>query len=266
MPKQLYLFIGLTFFLTQCKTEKEALQDSAYATEIGTIVSILQTQTSSLLAFSLHQENEIYPIYFDPQYLDSSTNDGNGTHWTVESKDYLERRDQLKTFGKSNFYGTSLVGLQQDTVRLAWNSSDSFFVATHSGMNRLIGGIQLIHKSGLYFNLKYDIKILNQTRIIDLKGSLELRIEPKDFKYNYFSGREYNGSLLYQSGSTQYLIDLVNTTQVAECNTLANSGEINLYEGSDFLGYLELDPFSDKAWDFTARFSKANTERIISCW
>ena len=266
MIRALILLSFLSLISISCKKENELAEESKFAQEVGYSVSMLETQIPSLLAYSLHKENLLFPVYFNPVFLDSLTNDGDGIEWSVETKNYLERRDLLKTRGRSLFYGTSRTGLQQDTVKLTWTKADSFFVQSDLGKNQLIGQLALIHQGGLNYSIKCDLQIVGPEKISNLTGNLSLKINPENFDLNFLSGREYNGSLLYTCPGERYLVDLEENIQVNESNTLANTGLINIYREAEYLGRLELDPFSNKAWDFVARFKNDNSERIMNCW
>ncbi len=266
MARSFLLYFALLIGLFSCKKESELANENEYIREIGYSIAVLQTQVPSLLAYSLHQENELYPKYFNPTFLDSSTTDGNGTEWSVETRSFLERRDFLSSKGRALFYGTNLGGLQQDTVQVTWTKSDDFFVATNAGKSQLIGQLTLIHKGGLDYSLNCQLQIIGPENVSNLLGNLSLHISPENFDLNFLSNREYSGSLLYQNATEQYLIDLEQTAQSNGSNTLSNKGNINLYEEEEYLGRMDMDPFSNGAIDFVIRYESTNLERIMNCW
>jgi hypothetical protein len=256
------LIIGLF----SCKKESQLANENNYIQEIGYSVSILQTQVPCLLAYSFHQENELYPRYFNPTFEDSLTSDGDGTEWSVETLNFLERRDFLSTTGRTLFYGSNLDGLQQDTVKVTWTKFDNFFIGSNAGKSQLIGQLTLIHKGGLDYSLKSALQIIRPENVSYLLGNISLQISPENFDLNFLSSRAYSGSLLYQNATEQYLIDLDQTFQSNGSNTLSNKGNINIYQEEEYLGQMEMDPFSNGAIDFVIRYKRANSERIMNCW
>jgi hypothetical protein len=266
MARSFLTYFVIIIGLFSCKKESQLANETNYIKEIGYSIAILQTQVPSLLAYSLHQENELYPSYFNPTFEDSLTSDGDGTEWSVKTHSFLERRDFLSTTGRTLFYGTNLGGLQQDTVKVTWTKSDNFFVSSNTGKSQLIGQLTLVHKGGLNYSLISQLQIIGPEHISQLLGNVSLNISPENFDLNFLSSRAYSGSLLFQNATEQYLVDLDQTIQSNGSNTLSNKGIVNIYREEEYLGRIETDPFSNGAIDFVVRYERANSERIINCW
>lgn len=265
-------FYVLTFsfgflFLNGCKTEENLKTDLSYSQELGFISAAIQTQIPSLIAFSSATQNDLYPSYFNQNYSDSITTDGNGIRWNTSSKQFQLRKDFLYTSGISHFYGNKSIGLLHDTTILSWEKSDSFLVKTEESQFQLIGSIKMLGNSPLEKTVLVNLKVITKEKSWDINSFFSLDIKPNNFKVNYLSSRILNGSATVSDLSNNlWLIDFENNENAENTNTLANSGIINLYLNNEFKGRLNTDPFSSKVADFVARFELNQQERIVKCW
>ena len=254
-------------FLNGCKNEVNLKTDLSYSQELGFISAAIQTQIPSLIAFGSATQNDFYPSYFNQNYSDSITTDGNGISWNTSSKQFQLRKDLLYTSGISHFYGNKAIGQLHDTTILSWTKSDSFLVKTEEGQFQLIGSIKMLGNSSLEKTVLVSLKVITKEKSWDINYFFSLDIKPNNFKVNYLSSRILNGSATVSDlSNNQWLIDFENNENAENTNTLASSGIINLYLNNEFKGRLNTDPFSTKVADFVARFELNQQERILKCW